>query len=190
MAINLAKTESKGINLTKTHPALTQVKAILWWTAPKTPVKYDLDVSAFILKSTPNGPKLLSDDHFIFYNQENSTPEHSVWKTPDQRGGGSEELFIDILALLPEADEVSIVVTIHDAIKLNQHFGEVPEAGIKLLNAETNEEIAFYDLDADFKNKTAVQIGSFFKQNGEFTFQAVGEGFEELELGDFVAGYQ
>lgn len=189
MAINLAKTESKGINLTKSAPALTKVKAVLWWKAPTLPKKYDLDVSAFILKATDNGPKLLSDEHFVFYNNETAV-DKSVWKTPDQRGGGSEEIFIDIAALSPDADEVSIVVTIHNAVEYKQHFGEVPEAGIKIINADTDEEIAFYDLDADFKNKTAVQIGSFFKQNNEFSFQAVGQGFEGLELGDFVAGYQ
>lgn len=188
--INLAKTESKSINLTKSVPSLTEIKVVLWWTAPKSPVKYDLDVTAFGLASTPSGPKLLGegDEFLLFYNNEKLV-DGSMWKTPDQRGGGSEELFISIPKLNSKLDEVSIVVTIHEANKLHQHFGEVPEAGIKILNAATNEEICFFDLDADFSGKSAVQIGSFFKQNGEFVFQAIGTGFEGLELMDFISGY-
>jgi tellurium resistance protein TerD len=189
MSINLQKTENKGINLTKTVPAMTKVKAVLWWDTPKSNPNYDLDVSAFVLKSTDSGPKLIGDEYLVFYNNE-STPEGSVKKTPDMRSGGSEEVVIDIPGLPANADEISFVVTIHEAIKRGQSFGQVPEAGIKILNAETGDEIAFYDLDAEFKNETAVQVGSFFKQNGEFTFQAIGTGFEGLELGDFVSGYQ
>lgn len=188
MAINLNKTENKSINLTKSAPSLTKVKAVLWWDAPNAPKKYDLDVSAFILKSTPNGPKLLSEEHFVFYNNETAS-DQSVWKTPDQRGGGSEELFIDVTKLNQSVDEVSIVVTIHEAIERGQHFGEIAEAGIKILNADTNEELAFYDLDADYKNQISVQFGSLYRQNGEFVFQAIGQGFADLTLGDFVEGY-
>lgn len=189
MAINLAKTENKGINLTKSHPALEKVKAELWWKVPNNDPKYDLDVSAFCLKSTASGPKLISDEHLVFYNNE-SLPDKSVSKTPDMRQGGTEEVFISISKLDPVIDEISIVVTIDQAVKRGQSFGQVPEAGINIINADTNEVIAFYDLDAEFKNETAVQIGSFYKKDGEFTFQAIGTGFVGLELGDFVAGYQ
>jgi tellurium resistance protein TerD len=188
MAINLNKTENKSINLTKSAPSLTKVKAVLWWDAPKAPVKYDLDVSGFILKSTPNGPKLISEKHFVFFNNETAI-DKSVWKTEDQRGGGTEELFIDVTKLDSSVDEVSIVVTIHEAIERNQHFGEIAEAGIKILNADTNEELAFYDLDADYKNQISVQFGSLYKKNNEFTFQAIGQGYSDLTLGDFVEGY-
>lgn len=189
MAINLAKSENKGINLTKSQPAMEKVKAVLWWNVPNNNPKYDLDVSAFVLKTTVKGPKLLGDDYLVFYNNE-ATPEKSVTKTPDMRQGGTEEVFIDIPSLPASVDEISIVVTIHEAISRGQSFGQVPEAGIKILNADTNEEIAFYDLDAEYKNETAVQVGSFFKRDGQFSFQAIGAGFDGLELGDIVNGYQ
>jgi tellurium resistance protein TerD len=188
MAINLEKSANKGINLTKTAPAMENITVHLWWNGNEKPI--DLDISAFILKSTPAGPKLISDDHLVFYNNE--TPAHGIaWKTKDQRTGGTEELYLNIpkLAAVAEADEVSLVVTIDKAEELNHTFGKIDDAGIKIINADTHEELAFYDLDANFKNETAVQVGSFFKQNGEFTFQAIGEGFT-LGLGDFVAGYQ
>ena len=186
MAINLEK--NTGINLTKTAPALENVTVHLWWNGNVKPI--DLDISAFILGATPNGPKLLGDDFLVFYNNE--TPKHGIaWKTKDQRAGGTEELYISIpkLAEKADAEEVSLIVTIDKAKERGHTFGQITDAGIKIINTDTQEEIAFYDLDANFSSETAVQVGSFFKQNNEFTFQAIGEGFQ-LELGDFVAGYQ
>lgn len=187
MAIDLNKSENKGINLTKSAPTLQNVTIHLWWNGNVSPI--DLDVSAFILGNTPNGPKLLGDDFLVFYNNE--TPAHGIaWKTKDERGSGVEELYINIpkLAAQAGADEVSIVVTIDKAAERGHTFGQITDAGIKILNSDTGEEIAFYDLDASFSTETAVQVGSFFKSGTEFTFQAVGAGFA-LGLGDFVGGY-
>jgi tellurium resistance protein TerD len=187
MSINLAKAENKGINLTKAAPSLKNVTVHMWWNGSVAPI--DLDVSAFILTNTPNGPKLIGDDYLVFYNNE--SPLHGIAsKTKDERAGGTEELYIHFDKLLAEsrADEVSIVVTIDKADERGHTFGKITDAGLKILNSDTGEEIAFYDLDASFSNETSVQVGSFFKQNGEFTFQAVGAGFV-LGLGDFVGGY-
>ena len=189
MSINLAKTEKKGINLSKTAPDMKNVKALLWWKLPKSSPAYDLDVSAFCLKSTDSGPKLVGDEYLVFYNNE-QTPEKSVIKTPDVRDAGQEEILIKINELESSIEEISLVVTIHNATALNQSFGQIQEAGIKIINDDTGEELAFYDLDENFKNETAVQVGSFYRQGDGFKFQAVGAGFVGLGLGDFVAGYQ
>ena len=189
MSINLAKEEKKGINLTKTAPSLKNVKAKLWWKLPKSSPAYDLDVSAFCLKSTDAGPKLVGDEFLVFYNNE-QTPDKSVTKTPDARDAGEEEILIKIAELDSRIEEISLVVTIHEAIERGQSFGQIQEAGIKIFNADTDEEIAFYDLDENFKAETSVQVGSFYKHGDGFKFQAVGAGFVGIGLGEFVAGYQ
>jgi len=189
MAIDLNKSENKGINLTKSAPLLKNITVHLWWNGNVQPI--DLDISAFILGNTPNGPKLLGDEFLVFYNNE--TPAHGIaWKTPDERKGGTEELYISVpkLAAQAGADEVSLIVTIDKGVENGHTFGQITDAGIKIINSDTGEDIAFYDLDANFSAETAVQVGSFFKSaTGEFTFQAVGAGFQ-LGLGDFVGGYQ
>lgn len=186
MAINLNKTEKKSINLTKEEPSLTKVKGILWWKSEKKP--YDLDISIFILKNTEDGPKLISDDHLVFYNNDKS-PDGSVVKSKDERSGGTEEFTVDLSTITPEADELSLVVTIHKAQELGLSFGQIDEAGFKIIDEVSGKELAFFDLDEQFKNETAVQLGSFYKDGKNFTFQGVGAGFV-LELGDFVQGYQ
>lgn len=182
--INLEKTEGKKINLTKAAPAMQNIKAVLWWNAPEA---FDLDVSAFILKNTADGPKLVGEDYFIFYNNRTS-PCGSVTLSEDKRSGGTEELQINLSGMTIPNDEISFVVTIDKGAERGQSFGQITEAGIKIINADTGEDLAFYDLDAQGGQATAVQVGSLYKENNEFHFQAVGA-FYNVTLSDFVGGY-
>lgn len=189
MAINLTKGSS--INLAKTNPGLTALRVGLFWEKNATPL--DLDGSVFVCKTVNNEPKLFSDQHFVFYNNT-STPNGSVVHSGDNRSGdaaGDDEVIkINTALLEPEINEISFVVTIHEAIERNQSFGNLKEAGIRLYNDRTGELIADYDLDALFGGETAAQIGSLIKNaNGEWEFKAVGAGYR-LGLGDFLAGYQ
>lgn len=190
MAINLNKTEGSKINLTKEAPTLQNITVKLWWNASKDPsvkIPFDLDISAFMLRSTSDGPKLIADEYLVFYNNEKS-PDGAVWKTKDERAGGVEELYVSIPKLTSMAEEISLVVTIDKGPERGQHFGQIEEAGLEIINSDTGEKIAFYDLDEQGTNATACQVGSFFKQDGQFSFQGVGAMFP-LGLGDFVGGY-
>lgn len=76
----------------------------------------------------------------------------------------------------------------HEAAARRQHFGMVQNAYLKVYNDETGELLADYDLDEEFAGQTAVQIGSLFRTDNEWQFQAVGAGYQR-ELFDFVRGY-
>ena len=188
MSINLNKAAGKSINLSKHDDSLENIKVVLWWKAPDVVPAYDLDLSLFTLGNTPAGPKLIDEEWFIFFNNE-ASPNGAITKSPDARDNeGQEEIDINIAGLPANADELSLIVTIWKGDKRNQTFGQVHEAGLKILNKDSGEEIAHYDLDEQFSSETAVQIGSFFKNNGEFTFQAIGQGYN-LIIDDFVNGY-
>jgi tellurium resistance protein TerD len=163
--ISLQKNEK--INLTKASDKLSRVKVVLSWQTPTNVFpKYDLDVSAFLLGANT---KMLSDESIVFYNQD-TLPDGSVWKSPDEREGGSEELFIDIFKLSKAVAEISIIVTIHKADTRKQTF------------------IADFRLTDTAKDATSVQIGSFFQQEDEFIFQGLGVSYQ-LDLQAFVDGY-
>ena len=191
MAINLSK--GSQINLNKQTPSLRRVRVGLGWEVANTTPALDLDVSAFVCKLTAqNEPKLLSEQHFVFFNNL-KTPNGSVIHSGDQRsgaaGGDDETLMVDLLRLEPEIREISFVVTIHDAASRNHSFGLLREAYIKLYNDETGELLCQYDLDAEFSSETALQVGSIIRNaQGEFEFHAIGAGYN-LELGAFLQGY-
>jgi tellurium resistance protein TerD len=181
--ISLQKNEK--INLTKVSDRLNRVKVILSWQTPLNVFpKYDLDVTAFLLGSNQ---KMLSDESIVFFNQE-ELPDGSVWKSPDEKEGGSEELYVDISKLSSAVVEISIIVTIHKAATRKQTFGAVTKPMVQIVNDETNEIIADFHLDDIAKDATSVQIGSFFQQQDEFIFQGLGVSYQ-LGLEDFVNGY-
>jgi tellurium resistance protein TerD len=196
MAINLQK--GQAFNLTKNSASLKTVRAELGWNTPtnKFP-KFDLDVSLFgLINNAAGEPKLIDEDYFMFYNHANkvddTTPitnnDGALVKSPDETSGGVEWLKINLDKVNPAVDELSLIVTIHEAHKRNQTFNYVDDAYIALFDDVSGEEMTRYDLDEAFSTETAVQIGSLTKSNGEWTFTAVGVGYN-LELGDFVEGY-
>jgi tellurium resistance protein TerD len=190
MAINLKKGES--INLSKREPNLRKIRVGLGWDKSAAGgADFDLDVSVFICQlNAMREPKLLSDDYFVFYNNKVS-PDGSVSHSGDNRSGDAagddESVMVDLGKITPQAQEISFVVTIHEAETRRQSFGQIQNAYIRLY--DNDKMVADYDLDAMFSNETAVQFGSFFKLDGEWLFKAVGAGYR-LNLGDFVDGYK
>ncbi|MEG0529217.1 MAG: TerD family protein, partial [Bacilli bacterium] len=69
--------------------------------------------------------------------------------------------------------------TIHEADSRNQNFGQVRNSFIRVFNTDTNEEILKYELDEDFSIETAVEFGRVYEKNGEWKFEAVGNGQRE-----------
>ena len=82
MAITLEK--KKPISLVKEKPGMKHIVAGLGWDeATISGVPVDCDVSVFLLGA--NG-KLVSEEHFIFYNNLRS-PDGAVVHTGDNRDG-------------------------------------------------------------------------------------------------------
>lgn len=192
MAINLEK--GARINLSKDSPSLTNVRIGLGWSPNKTDTgqSFDLDASVFVCKVDGNGdPKLVSDEFFVFYGNQ-QTPDRAVVHSGDNRtgdaAGDDESITIDLAALNPAVDEISFIVTIHEADVRRQNFGQVPKSYIVLYDDATNVEIARYSLEDDFSTETAVQFGSLYKNNGSWMFKAVGTGYKR-GLADFVVAY-
>lgn len=191
MAINLEKGGS--INLSKQDAGLRRIRVGLGWEVPTSVPPLDLDVSAFVCRlNAQNEPKLVSEQHFVFYNNK-STPNSAVAHSGDNRtgvgDGDDETLQVDLSRLEADVREISFVVTIHDAIARRQSFGLLRSAYIRLYNEETGAVVCEYDLDAEFGSETALQIGSIIRNaSGQFEFHAIGAGYN-LDLGAFVQGY-
>lgn len=192
MGIDLNK--GGRINLSKAAPSLKRVRVGLGWQPNQynTGTDFDLDASAFICSVDAAGnSKLLSDSHFIFYNQSRD-PEGAVTHSGDSRDGKigdiDETITVDLTKLNPGAGEISFIVTIHDAVARKQNFGQVSKSVIVLFDDETGVELAKYSLEDDFSNETAVQFGSLYLKDGSWMFKAVGAGYQK-GLADFVVVY-
>jgi tellurium resistance protein TerD len=70
-----------------------------------------------------------------------------------------------------------IAVTIHDAEARRQNFGMVSGAFVRLVDIQTDVEIARFDLSEDYSTETAMIFGEIYRYNGEWKFKAVGQGY-------------
>lgn len=180
MTVSLAK--GQRVSLEKVAPGLTEVFVGLGWDvkAMDTGYDFDLDASAFMLG---RNEKIISDNHFIFYNNLTSPDSaKSVEHTGDNltgAGDGDDEVIKINLPKVPaEVQKIVITVTIHDAAKRGQNFGQVENAFVRVVNAQTSQEVIRYDLVEDYSIETALIMAEIYRKEGEWRLNAVGSGYQ------------
>ncbi len=183
MAINLQKGQREAIDAPKF------IVGLGWDTnSSSTGSSFDLDASVFILGENK---KLLSDEHFVFYNNRKS-PDQSVEHTGDNLtgdgAGDDEQIKVDLSKVDPRATEICIVVTIHDAESRRQNFGQIRNSFVRVFDASTNANLLKYELEEDFSIETAVEFGRIYKRDDKWKFEAVGAGMKG-GLEDYLSKY-
>ncbi|MBQ1122245.1 MULTISPECIES: TerD family protein [Streptomyces] len=176
MGVSLAK--GGNVSLSKEAPGLSAVLVGLGWDVRSTTgTDYDLDASALLCDEAG---KVVSDQHFVFYNNLKS-PDGSVEHTGDNltgEGEGDDEVVKVNLAAVPaEIAKIVFPVSIHDAEARSQNFGQVRNAFIRVVNQADNQEIARYDLTEDAATETAMVFGELYRHGAEWKFRAVGQGY-------------
>ena len=174
-----AKSLQKGqkIDLTRTNPGLKKILVGLGWDVSGGGSDFDLDVAAFLLGA--NG-KVLAEEDFIFYGNlrhRSGAVEHCGDNLTGAGEGDDEQIKIDLAKIPAEISRIDFTVTIYDADKRRQNFGQVKNAFIRVVNAETGSEILRYDLGENFSVETAVVVSEIYRHNGEWKFSAIGSGF-------------
>jgi len=183
MAVSLSK--GGRVSLSKEAPGLNNIKVGLGWdaNATDTGADFDLDASVFMLNSSG---QVVSDAHFIFYNNATS-PDGAVVHQGDNRtgeGDGDDEVIeIDLGKVAPEVDKIIFTVTIDEAQARNQNFGQVNNSLIRIVNQDGNAEITKYELDEDYSSETAINFGELYRKDGGWNFKAVGAGFNDGLMG-------
>ena len=200
MAISLVKGQKIDIGLSKISVGLG------WDPNEGTGDRFDLDASAFMINSER---KLLSDNHFIFFNnlcglghtkpnecaKNNCSPGiYGLIHTGDDPDGNSsdgdddEAIKIDLSKVPQEVNEILFVVTIDQFKARKQNFGQVRNSYIRIVDNSNNQEIAKYELGEDFSIETGVEFGRLYKRDNKWKFEASGIGYKE-DLAFFLAKY-
>ena len=188
MAVSLQKGEV--VSLSKDHPKLKRLHVGLGWDpAEEEGVEFDVDASMFLLNSDG---RVRGDRDMIFYGQLQSICGN-IQHTGDNRTGdgeGDDEVILCDLSGLEESIRTLVVVaTIHEADSRRQNFGQVDNAYIRILDADTEQEIQRYDLREEFSTQTALHVADIYRSdNGEWKFRAVGRGYR-AGLGMFAEKY-
>jgi tellurium resistance protein TerD len=176
MSVSLSK--GGNVSLTKEAPGMSAVLVGLGWDARTTTgTEFDLDASAIMVDS---GGKVLSDKHFIFFNNTTS-PDGSVEHTGDnltgEGDGDDEAIKVNLAAVPAEVDKVVFPVSIYEGETRKQGFGQVRNAFIRIVDSSGGTEIARYDLTEDASTETAMLFGELYRSGAEWKFRAIGQGY-------------
>jgi tellurium resistance protein TerD len=176
MGVSLSK--GGNVSLTKEAPGLTDVLIGLGWDTRTTDgAAFDLDASAIVLNDTD---KVISDKHFIFFNNLTSpdaTVEHTGDNLTGEGEGDDEQIKVNLAGMAPDVQKIVFPVSIYDADNRSQSFGQVRNAFIRVVNSGNNSEIARYDLSEDASTETAMVFGELYRNGAEWKFRAVGQGW-------------
>lgn len=176
MTVSLIK--GGNVNLSKEAPGVSLVTVGLGWDARKTDgQEFDLDASAFILGQDE---KVLSDTHFVFFNNKIS-PEGAVIYGGDNRTGAGdgddETIKVDFAKLPDTVKKVVIAVTIYEGQTRRQNFGMVSNAYARVVNDADGKELARFDLSEDSSTNAAMIFVELYRSNGDVKVKAIGEGW-------------
>ncbi|MFE1766456.1 restriction endonuclease [Streptomyces angustmyceticus] len=130
-----------------------------------------LDVCALVCKGT----SVLSDDHFVFYNNPRS-PDGAVRMLP---GFAPDRAAMQVRfeALPPAADRLVLVAAIDPQADPDADLSGFTDARIRLLDA-SGEELGCLEVSDGRRGETALVLGSFRQRSGgDWDFVLGGKGF-------------
>ena len=176
MTVSLSK--GGNVSLSKQAPGLTSVSIGLGWDARTTTgTDFDLDASAIMVDTAG---KVLSDKHFIYFNNKTS-PEGSVEHAGDnltgEGDGDDETIKVNLAAVPADVDRIVFPVSVYEGEARTQGFGQVRNAFIRVINDAGGAELARYDLSEDASTETAMLFGELYRNGAEWKFRAVGQGY-------------
>ncbi|MCD8486313.1 MAG: TerD family protein [Desertifilum sp.] len=174
-------------DLSQAAPEVKQVAVGLGWQVTQVGGQaYDIDASVFMIGADG---KIPDERYFVFYNNlvsQDGSVRHLANR--QSRTSDQQTITVDLTQVNPAIEEIIIVVTIHDAKEKRQNFSQVRDAYIRLYNPSNEVEIARYNLTDQFDKERALEFGKFYKRNGKWRFQAVGQGYN-MGLQSFVDKY-
>mgnify|MGYP000049420941 CR=1 FL=1 len=177
MPINLSK--GQKVDLTKGNASLKHIMVGLGWdvNAFDSGADFDLDASAFMCGANGKCP---TEKEFVFYGNlehPSGAVKHQGDNLTGEGDGDDEQIFVDLKAIPESVDKIAFTVTIYEAQERRQNFGQVSNAYVRVVNEETGEELIRYDLGEDFSIETAIVVAELYRHNGEWKFNAIGNGF-------------
>lgn len=193
MSVNLQK--GQKVSLTKEAPQAHRILVGLGWDAKKKGFfgggsDFDLDASCFALR---NGKLASKKDICYFGNRNvmNKAIHHHGDNITGAGEGDDEQITVDLDNLDSDVDKIVFVVNIYMAKMRRQSFGDVKNAFIRLVDENTDTELFRYNLSDGSVDKVAGLIfAEMYKHNGEWKFNAIGEGTKESSVEKLASLYE
>ena len=161
-------------------------KGLFGRSIPSRGPEIDCDAFAFVLH---NGQIKNKDNLVYFGNLENKdrTIRHMGDNLTGDGDGDDEQIVIDLSRI--NADSIVIAVNIYRGKEKGQHFGNLQNAFIRIVDMNTNNELCKFTLDNKYDGATSVIFGELINNNGEWNFKAIGEASKGNSISEVVSSY-
>lgn len=202
--INLQK--GQKISLTKESLSLKDVMVGLGWDEVKQePTKFslfskkpkvnniDCDSSAILLNQEG---KCISNSDVVYFGNllhKSGAVKHQGDNLTGAGDGDDEQIMIDLQNISERYSKIVFIVTIYKADERNQNFDMIKNAFIRIVDISNgNKELCRFDIsnDISYNGKTSMVFGELYRHNGEWKFNAIGEGLHEVSISKIVEHYR
>lgn len=198
MAISLKK--GQRISLTKEAPGLKQIMCGLGWDISQKSGgflgglsgnnEFDLDSSVICL----NADKKLTDvKNIIYYGNllhKSSAIAHQGDNLTGAGEGDDEIINIDLPLVPQDIAYLVFAINIYKCRQRKQDFSMVENAFVRLVDRNTNKELARYNLSgSEYANMTGMILAEVYRHKDEWKMAAVGNGFKVDTLADIAKIY-
>ena len=102
--------------------------------------------------------------------------------------GDDEQILVDLANVPDMYDKLIFVVNIYDALKRKQDFGMIANAFIRI--CDDSGEFCRYSLTDSYAGMTALIFGEIYRHNGEWKFNAIGQGTKDGGLRELAKKFQ
>ncbi len=199
MAVSLQK--GQKVSLTKGNAGLGKVVVGLGWdeVSKKSGKRFgsmfgskgsniDCDASALLLKDG----KLRERADIVYFRNlthYSGAVRHMGDNLTGAGAGDDEQIVIDLSSVPPEYDRIVIVVNIFQAVNRNQHFGMIQNAFVRIVDDRSNQELCRYNLTDDYSGQLSLIFGEIYRYNGEWKFNAIGQGTQDAGIDELAGRY-
>jgi len=173
--LNLSKIQKgERINLSKEQPSLKKVLMKLCWESSE-------DVDATVVMLNSQGKAVRPDwSGMVGYG---NLKAHGIEHSGDLRSGGTEEVVIDLDKVEHGVESLIFIATTHEEQAPATTFGNVRNAKVYLINADTNQALYEFDLEEDHSTSTAVEMARLYKKANEWRFTSLEESVGKHHMG-------
>ena len=201
MGVNLQK--GQKVNLKKSDgQALSRIRIGLGWDPVEqkkgglfgsifggSAPDIDCDASVIVCK----GGRLSGKGDVVYFGNLKHSSGAIVHTGDNLTGDGEgddEQILVDLTAVPQDYDKLVFVVNIYDCESRKQDFGMIANAFIRICDERTGEEFCRYNLSESYAGMTAMIFGEIYRHNGEWKFNAIGQGTKDKGLNELARRYQ
>ena len=83
---------------------------------------------------------------------------------------------IDLSRLSPSVSKIVFVLTINEALEKHLNFSMIQDAWVRVLDSPSDQEIVSFQMDEYYSNVISMMIGEVYLHNGNWKFNAIGNG--------------